>query len=102
MVALRLVPGLNLPAKRVAAYCRRVKGDGKVGLGVGMSKQPPTTEKILFSAAIMAGLAIWQIYTMATATEAPSTGLKVLQYVLLGGLALGLINSAIMLSRKKN
>jgi hypothetical protein len=66
-----------------------------------MSKPRPSTEKILLSAAIMACLAIWQIYTMATATEAPSTGLKVLQYVLLGGLALGLINSAIMLSRKK-
>ena len=66
-----------------------------------MSKPPPTTEKILMSAAVMAGLAIWQVYTMATATEAPSTGLKVLQYVLLTGLAVGLVNSAIMLSRKK-
>ena len=66
-----------------------------------MTKQPPSTEKILLSAAIMAGLAIWQIYTMATATEAPSTALKALQYVLLAGLSLGLVNSAIMLSRKK-
>lgn len=40
--------------------------------------------------ALMVAVAAYLIYDMATATEAPSLALRVLQYVILGALLLGL------------
>jgi len=53
-----------------------------------MSKNPMLM-LVIFSAA-----AAWQIYDIASATEAPSRAVMVLQYVLLAGLLLGVAGTA--------
>jgi len=53
-----------------------------------MSKNP-LLMLVIFSAA-----AAWQIYDIASATEAPSRAVMVLQYVLLAGLLLGVAGTA--------
>jgi hypothetical protein len=53
-----------------------------------MSKNP-VLMLVIFSAA-----AAWQIYDIASATEAPSRAVMVLQYVLLAGLLLGVAGTA--------
>jgi hypothetical protein len=49
----------------------------------------PVLMLVIFSAA-----AAWQIYDIASATEAPSRAVMVLQYVLLAGLLLGVAGTA--------
>jgi hypothetical protein len=44
---------------------------------------------VIFSAA-----AAWQIYDLASATEAPARAVMILQYVLLAGLLLGIAGTA--------
>jgi hypothetical protein len=53
-----------------------------------MSKNPMLIF-VIFSAA-----AAWQIYDIASATEAPSRAVMILQYVLLAGLLLGIAGTA--------
>ncbi|HEX3338594.1 MAG TPA: hypothetical protein VHT68_05390 [Pseudolabrys sp.] len=48
-----------------------------------------------------AAVAVWQIYDMSTATEAPSRALAILQYVLLAGLLLGLIGAVLNFLRSQ-
>jgi hypothetical protein len=48
-----------------------------------------------------AAVAAWQIYDMATATEAPSRALAILQYVLLAGLLLGLLGAVLNFLRSQ-
>jgi len=53
-----------------------------------MSKNPMLM-LVIFSAA-----AAWQIYDIASATEAPGRAVLILQYVLLAGLLLGIASTA--------
>jgi len=48
-----------------------------------------------------AAVAAWQIYDMATTTEASTRGLVILQYVLLAGLLLGLIGAVLNFLRSQ-
>ncbi|HYC17327.1 MAG TPA: hypothetical protein VEC94_08975 [Pseudolabrys sp.] len=48
-----------------------------------------------------AAVAAWQIYDMATTTEAPSRAVTILQYVLLIGLLLGLIGALLNFLRSQ-
>ena len=66
-----------------------------------MAAQAPSTAKVMATAALMAVLAAWQIYDIATATEAPSTALLVLQYVLLAGLLVGLAGAVMLLAKRR-
>ena len=43
----------------------------------------------------------WLLYEMATATEAPSRALAILQYGLLAGALTGLVGSLVMLASEK-
>ena len=43
----------------------------------------------------------WQLYEMATATEAPSRALAILQYGLLACALIGLVGSLVMLASEK-
>ena len=48
---------------------------------------------------LMSGItSAWLLYEMATATEAPSRALAILQYGLLGGALTGLVGSLVMLA----
>ena len=48
---------------------------------------------------LMSGItSAWLLYEMATATEAPSRALAILQYGLLGGALIGLVGSLVMLA----
>lgn len=49
----------------------------------------PMLMLVIFSAA-----AAWQIYDIASATEAPSRAVMILQYVLLAGFLLGIAGTA--------
>lgn len=51
------------------------------------------------SAIACAAVAAWLIYSMATATEAPSTALAVLQYAFIAGALLGLVGALIQMSK---
>ena len=53
-----------------------------------MSKNP------LLILVIFSAVAAWQVYDIASATEAPSRAVMVLQYVLLAGLLLGVAGTA--------
>jgi hypothetical protein len=76
-----------------AKYQRR-KGAGKAGETCVNSKWPKVT--------LMSGItSAWLLYDMATATEAPSRGLAVLQYGLLACALVGLIGSLAMLASEK-
>jgi len=48
-----------------------------------------------------AAVAVWQIYDMSSATEAPSRALAILQYVLLAGLLLGLVGAVLNFLRSQ-
>jgi hypothetical protein len=45
------------------------------------------------AAPVCAAVAAWLIYSMATATERPSTALAVLQYALIAGALIGLVGA---------
>ena len=51
--------------------------------------------------AIFAAAAAWQIYDIATATEAPSRAVLALQYILLAGLTLGIAGALFHLLRSQ-
>ena len=53
-----------------------------------MSKNP------IMMLVIFSGVAAWQIYDIASASEAPSRAVMILQYVLLAGLLLGIAGAA--------
>ncbi len=53
-----------------------------------MSKNP------MLMLVIFSAVAAWQIYDIASATEAPSRAVMILQYVLLAGLLLGIAGTA--------
>ena len=50
-------------------------------------------------AALTAAVAAWQIYEMATAVEAPSQALRLVQIFLLACVAISCVGSLIMLTR---
>jgi hypothetical protein len=51
---------------------------------------------------LVAVVTAWIIYDMATATEAPSQPLKIMQYVLLACSLLGLVGTGIQLAAQKS
>jgi hypothetical protein len=51
---------------------------------------------------LMAVVAAWIIYDMATATEAPSQGVEILQCVLLACLLIGLVGTGIQVAAQKS
>jgi hypothetical protein len=53
------------------------------------------------AAPVCAAVAAWLIYSMATATERPSTVLAVLQYVLIAGALIGLAGALRQLLRER-
>ena len=51
---------------------------------------------------LMSGItSVWLLYEMATATEAPSRALAILQYGLLACARIGLVGSLVMLASEK-
>jgi hypothetical protein len=51
---------------------------------------------------LMSGVtSVWLVYGMATATEAPSPALAILQYALLACALIGLVGSLVMLASEK-
>jgi hypothetical protein len=44
-------------------------------------------------AAVCVAVAAWLIYNVTTATESPSSGLAILQYVLIAGALVGLLGA---------
>jgi len=48
-----------------------------------------------------AAVTAWQLYDMATATEAPTRALAILQYLLLAGLLIGLIGAVLNFLRSQ-
>ena len=51
---------------------------------------------------LMGGItSAWLLHEMATATEAPSRSLAILQYGLLGGALIGLVGSLVRLASEK-
>ncbi len=61
-------------------------------------KRPKNTGVMIVA---FAAVAAWQIYDMATTTEASSRTLVILQYVLLVGLLLGLIGAVLNFLRSQ-
>ena len=61
-------------------------------------KRPKNTGVMIVA---FAAVAAWQIYDMATTTEASSRALVILQYVLLVGLLLGLIGAVLNFLRSQ-
>jgi hypothetical protein len=49
--------------------------------------------------ALCAGVVVWQVYELATATEAPSTALLALQYILIACGLVGGVGGLIMMAR---
>jgi hypothetical protein len=54
-----------------------------------------TKSKALMWMVITAAVAAWRIYDMTTATEMPSTALRVLEWVILAALIAGFVGNAI-------
>jgi hypothetical protein len=52
-----------------------------------------------FQVALCAGVLAWQIYDVATATEAPPQALMLLQWLAIGLAFLGLVGGLVMLAR---
>jgi hypothetical protein len=61
-------------------------------------KRPKNTGVMIVA---FAAVAAWQIYDMATTTEASSRALVILQYVLLAGLLLGLVGAVLNFLRSQ-
>ena len=61
-------------------------------------KRPKNTGVMIVA---FAAVAAWQIYDMATTTEASSRALVILQYVLLVGLLVGLIGAVLNFLRSQ-
>jgi hypothetical protein len=76
-----------------AKYQRR-KRAGRAGEACVNSKWP----KLMLMGGITSS---WLLYEMATATEARSRALAILQYGLLGGAMIGLVGSLVMLASEK-
>ena len=69
-----------------------------------MSENPQTTKKSTnwgVRALITGAVAVWIIYDIATATEAPSQAVMILQYVLLAGALIGFAGSLAKLMSAK-
>ena len=64
-----------------------------------MDEKRPKNSGVMIVA--FAAVAAWQIYDMATTTEASSRALVILQYVLLVGLLLGLIGAVLNFLRSQ-
>ena len=62
-----------------------------------MADKPKKNPSIMLAA--FAAAAAWQIYDLATATEAPSRAVLTLQYLLLAGLLLGIAGTVFNLMR---
>jgi hypothetical protein len=65
-----------------------------------MSARQSGKGKWVRTAVLTAAVAAWQIYDMATATEAPSQALRLLQIFLLACAGVACIGSLIMLARQ--
>ncbi|MGA8968656.1 MAG: hypothetical protein WCC81_19230 [Pseudolabrys sp.] len=64
-----------------------------------MDEKRPKNSGVMIVA--FAAVAAWQIYDMATTTEASSRTLVILQYVLLAGLLIGLIGAVLNFLRSQ-
>ena len=64
-----------------------------------MGEKRPKNSGVMIVA--FAAVAAWQIYDMATTTEASSRTLVILQYVLLAGLLIGLIGAVLNFLRSQ-
>ena len=64
-----------------------------------MDEKRPKNSGVMIVA--FAAVAAWQIYDMATTTEASSRALVILQYVLLVGLLVGLIGAVLNFLRSQ-
>ncbi|MGB6352288.1 MAG: hypothetical protein WBG10_19920 [Pseudolabrys sp.] len=62
-----------------------------------MADKPKKNPRIML--AVFAAAATWQIYDLATTTEAPSRSVLTLQYVLLAGLLVGIAGAVFNLMR---
>ncbi len=65
-----------------------------------MADKPKKNPGIML--AVFAAAAAWQIYDLASATEAPSRAVLTLQYVLLAGLLIGIAGAVFNLLRAEN
>jgi hypothetical protein len=68
-------------------------------MGQRVTDKPTKNSGVMIVA--FAAVAAWQIYDMATASETPSRGLVILQYVILAGLLLGLIGALLNFVRSQ-
>ena len=59
----------------------------------------PKTKNWGLQAALCGGVVAWQIYDMATATEAPRQALTLLHYFLIGCGLIGLVGALVMMAR---
>lgn len=65
-----------------------------------MPAQPRTKAYWGRTAVITGAIAIWQIYDMSTAIEAPRQALMFMQYFLLACALIGCVGSLVMLTRE--
>ena len=64
-----------------------------------MNAQAPAKSRMLRTALLSAGIVVWQIYELVSATEAPSRSVLALHYVLLALGAISLVGSLVIYLR---
>ena len=64
-----------------------------------MSSRAPVKSRMLRTALLSAGIVVWQIYELVSATEAPSQSVLTLHYILLALGAISLAGSLIVYLR---
>lgn len=64
-----------------------------------MTDQKPRQKNWGLQVALCAGVVAWQVYDLATATEAPSTALLALQYFLIACGLVGGVGGLVMMTR---
>ena len=64
-----------------------------------MSARAPVKSRMLRTALLSAGIVVWQIYELVSATEAPSQSVLTLHYILLALGAISLAGSLIVYLR---
>jgi hypothetical protein len=62
----------------------------------------PRTQNWAWLAALSGGAGAWQIYEIATATEAPRQALALTQYFSVGCVLVGFVGSLVMLAKGKS
>jgi len=64
-----------------------------------MDTAKPKKKNWGLQAALCAGVVAWQVYELATATEAPSSAMLTLQYILIACGMVGGVGALIMMAR---